>query len=647
MIRKNTAELDFGADGDRFYEMSEERIDAISRLRDDIVSVSGKRTVENTVEPLAKIDALLDVGLNHAELMESVHPDEGMRRAAEVSRQKLSKISSELGLDRALYEAVVALETVDDDAALVRYVAHTLRDFRQAGVDQDEATRKRIKEINEALVLLSQEFNRNIRGDTRDIVVESRDDLAGLPDDYISAHPPGEDGKIRITTDYPDYVPFMSYAARADLRRALYIAYMNRAYPANDIVLKKILVLRHELATLVGHPSFAAHASADKMIKSSDRIIAFVEKIAAIAADRAEADIEMLLTRKRVEQPDAENVEDFEKAYLSELVRSERLNFDSQEVRPYLEYRLVKDGVLSVASEVFGLTFQPVRHEAWHPSVETYDVLQGTKVIGRFYLDMHPREAKYKHAAMFPVVSGAKDGALPEAALVCNFPEPSGGNPALLEHSDVVTFFHEFGHLLHHILGGRQAFVRFSGVATEWDFVEVPSQLLEEWAFSYETLKRFAAHYETGALIPEEMVARLRKARTFGRGARVRQQMFYAALSYHFHASDPSGLDLLSRLKSLQATYSPYPHMEGTHLHASFGHLEGYSALYYTYMWSLVIARDLFEAFEKNGLFDKKTATRYREAVLAPGGSKDAAVLIRDFLGREYDFGAFEKWVNA
>ena len=648
MTDKITAVVDFGEDGNRFYKMSEERIAGVERLRSDILRVEGERTVENTILPLTEIDAILDKGLNQAELMESVHPDEGMRRAAEVSRQKFAKIASDLELDRGLYEAVASLEDADaGDDVLRRYIAHALRDFRQAGVDRDEETRKRIKAINESLVLLSQEFNRNIREDTRAIEVDALDALEGLPADYTAAHSPDENGKIKITTDYPDFVPFMSYAKRADLRRELYIAYTNRAYPANDAVLLDIFEKRHELASLVGHPSYAAYASADKMIKSADAIINFVNRIADIAKSRSESDLKTLLEWKRKERPDADVIEDFEKAYLAETVRAEHLNFDSQEVRPYLDYSRVKAGVLSVTSELFGLTYKMVDESAWHSAVETYDVYQGDLPIGRFYLDMHPREAKYKHAAMFPVVSGVRDGQLPEAALVCNFPDATGDGPALLEHNDVVTFFHEFGHLLHHLLGGHQPFVRFSGVATEWDFVEVPSQLLEEWAYSYETLKRFAVHHETLAPIPEEMVARLNQARTFGRGSRVRQQMFYAALSYTYHASAPEGIDLLTVLKDLQQRYSPYPYMEGTHLHSSFGHLEGYSALYYTYMWSLVIARDLFEPFETEGLFNHETAERYRAAVLAPGGAKDAVDLIADFLGRPYDFKAFERWVNS
>ncbi len=649
MNEKHTLQQEFGTLGDAFFSDTLKIIDDIQMLRDRIVSVEGARTVDNTVRIMAEIDILLDAGLNYAELMQSVHPDEGMRKAAEVGHQKLAKVASNLELDRELYDSFDALEREleEPDAILKRYLTHTLRDFRRAGVDRDEAIRDRIREINEALVLFAQEFNRNIRNDTRFVTTRSADDLLGLPADYIAAHSPDEHGDIRITTDYPDFVPVMSYARSSALRRKLFYEYTNRAYPANETVLKKILAARHELAGLVGHESFASFAAANKMIGSAEAISEFIERIAGIADERSKRDYGTLLVRKRRDDPDAEGVEDFEKSYYAELVRSESLHFDSQEMRPYLDYQRVKEGVLTVTSGLFDLEFRRVDETAWHESVEIYDVYADDRCVGRFYLDMHPRESKYKHAAMFPIVSGVSGAQLPKAALVCNLPEPVNGASALLEHGDVVTLFHEFGHLLHHILGGQQPYVRFSGVATEWDFVEVPSQLLEEWAYSYDTLKQFAVHFETGEVIPEEMVTRMNRARRFGRGSRVAQQMFYAALSYRYHVQDPGDLNLTDVLHEIQERYSPYPHMEGTHLHAGFGHLEGYSALYYTYMWSLVIARDLFEQFEQADLFDTGLAVKYRNSVLEPGGSADAAVLIRNFVGRDYDFTAFEKWVNA
>ncbi|MCP4197889.1 MAG: Zn-dependent oligopeptidase, partial [Proteobacteria bacterium] len=525
------------------------------------------------------------------------------------------------------------------------FVKHTLRDFKRSGVDKDDATRNRVKAIKEELVRLAQEFNRNIRDDTRSIEIDDPAHLQGLPQDYIDGHPQGEDGKIRITTDYPDLVPFMSYAKSAEHRQKLHFAFTNRAFPQNIEVLDKILGLRHQLANLLGHDSWASFISADKMIGSAPAIGEFIEKIAAIAADRSKGDYETLLKQKQKDDKDTTAVEEYEKSYYTEMVRSETLGFDSQEIRPYLPFARVKEGVLSFTQKLFGIVYRKTDHDAWHPAVETYDVFAGDEPVGRFYLDMHPREGKYKHAAMFPIVSGIKDSQLPEAAVVCNFPDPAEG-PALLEHGDVVTLFHEFGHLLHHLIGGTSKYIRFSGVATEWDFVEVPSQLLEEWAYSYDILKTFAVDEETGESVPAELVQQMNKARSFGRGTGVRQQMFFAALSLAYHNQSPEGTDSTSVVKELQRRYSAFPYVEGTHFQTSFGHLEGYSALYYTYMWSLVIARDLFDQFSGGNLMNTDLAVRYRKNILEPGGSQDAHDLVRAFLNRDYSLDAYQRWLE-
>jgi thimet oligopeptidase len=266
--------------------------------------------------------------------------------------------------------------------------------------------------------------------------------------------------------------------------------------------------------------------------------------------------------------------------------------------------------------------------------------------LGRIYLDMHPREGKYKHAAQFPLKDGVRGVQLPEGVLVCNFPDPGqGGGPALMEHDDVVTMFHEFGHLMHHVLGGHQRWISQSGVATEWDFVEAPSQMFEEWAWSTTTLQRFARHHATGEVIPAELVEKMRRADKFGLGTATVQQIFYAAISLGFHLADPERLDQLAEIQRLQKHYTPFRYVPGTKFHASFGHLVGYSAMYYTYQWSLVIAKDLLTPFAQHGLMATAITRAYRDKVLVPGGSRDAAELVRDFLGRPYDFVAFEHYL--
>jgi thimet oligopeptidase len=436
----------------------------------------------------------------------------------------------------------------------------------------------------------------------------------------------------------------MIYADRADLRRDYYVVAQNRAMPRNLPVLKELLDKRHELATLLGFASWADYVTEDKMIGSGKAAREFVERVLSLATERARAEYAELLELKRETEPGAHAVYEWEHGYLVEKKKRQRFAFDSQAVRPYFAYSKVKDGVLSTSASLYGVEFRRNTDvEPWHPSVECFDVLDGGEVVARFHLDMHPRANKFKHAAMFDMASGLGGKRIPEACLVCNFPEPKAGDPALLLHDQVTTFFHEFGHLLHHLFGGGQRYLRFSGIATEWDFVEVPSQMYEEWAWDAGVLARFATD-ANGKSIPEELVRRMRTAEEYGKGLATIRQMYFARLSLSYYERDPAGLDTTEQMIRLKQRITPFPHTEGTYLQASFGHLHGYSAMYYTYMWSLVIAKDLFSRFDGD-LMNTATANDYRESVLAPGGSRDAVELVREFLGRDYGFSAFESWL--
>lgn len=605
------------------------------------------RTVENTLVPYDAIAIELDAGMSYAGLLERVHPDAGVRETAEKWTQDLSQFATELSLDRAVYDALVALDTGAMDPVTKHYVERTRRDFRRSGVDQDPATRERIRQLNEELVLIGQEFARNIQSDKRTVQV-SPADLDGLPDDYKKAHPADAEGRITLTTDYPDYVPFMSYSRSGTAREAMYRAFRSRGTPANLEVLDRMLARRHTLATLLGYRSWAHYITEDKMIATDGAAREFVERIAGISLDRGRRDYAELLDRKRQDEPGATEVFDWEKDYYDERVKAERYSFDSQEVRAYFPYEQVKQGILDVSAQLFGVEFRRVHDaEVWAPDVETYDLYEDGTRQGRFHLDMHPRGDKYKHAAQFNIVNGLAGRQLPEAALVCNFPGGEPGDPGLMEHDDVVTFFHEFGHLLHNLFAGKQPWMGVAGISTEWDFVEAPSQMLEEWGWDARVLRTFGRHVETGEPVPEELVARMRKARGFGRGVYVRQQMYYARLSLALHETDPAAVDTTVVVRDLQNHYSMFRYVDGTAFQASFGHLDGYSAIYYTYMWSLVIARDLFSQFDSKNLMDAEVARRYRERILAAGGSAPAAELVRRFLGRPFNFDAYEAWLNA
>ena len=320
------------------------------------------------------------------------------------------------------------------------------------------------------------------------------------------------------------------------------------------------------------------------MIGSGQAIADLVDQLDALTAVPAARDVDVMLARYRQDVPDATAVTAADNLYYDQVIKNEQYDVDSREVREYFRYETVKPGVLDVVSRLFGIELRPVDAPTWHDDVEVYDVTDDGRAIGRVYLDRHPRPGKFNHAAQFPLVPGIAGRSLPEGSLVCNFPT------GLMEHDDVLTFFHELGHLVHEVLGGNQPWAMFTGVATEWDFVEAPSQLLEEWGWDAGVLGSFATN-AAGEPIPAALVERMRRADAFGRGAWTRRQLNYTALSYGLHASPPA--DLAAYTADVDARFGAYTPIAETHQYAGFGHLDGYGSAYYTYLWSLIIAKDL------------------------------------------------------
>ena len=479
-----------------------------------------------------------------ASLLANVHPLEGVRTACEAADLEVDRLVTELRQDRGLYDVFAAADPAGLDPVAARVLDKTLEDFRRAGVDLADTTRARLAEINERLTQVGQEFSRNIRDDVRTVrVLPER--LAGLPQDWLDAHPADADGLVAITTDYPDAVPARMFVHDAEVRRQVTVAFLERGWPRNEPLLREMFALRHELATLVGYADWASYDADVKMIGDGPAIPAFIDRIAAAAEKPMRRDLDLLLERYRRDVFDATAIDTADSLYYEELVRQERHDVDAQRVRAYFDFAAVRRGLLEVTGRLFGLRYEPVRDATvWHEDVAAYDVLRdrpgGPEQVGRIYLDLHPREGKYKHAAQFTLVDGLAGRQLPEGVLVCNF------SRGLMEHDHVVTLFHEFGHLVHHVLGGHGEWTRFSGVATEWDFVEAPSQLLEEWAWDPEVLRTFATD-ASGEPIPADLVERMRAADEFGKGYHARTQMFYAAMSYWFHTSRPADLTAAMR----------------------------------------------------------------------------------------------------
>jgi len=591
-------------------------------------------------------EALGDAGAR-AGLTHEVHPDKGVREAAETCEQEVSALATEFSLDRGIYDGLAKIDTAKLDGPSKYYVEKTLRDFKLAGVDRDEATRKRVRELNDELVKLGQEFGKNIREGVLTLEVDPKD-LDGMPEDFIKGHPAGANGKVALKTDNTDYVPVMTYAKSEKVREDFWKLYRMRAHPKNLETLNQMLAKRYEMAKLLGFDNWADYVTANKMIGSGKNAAEFIEKITNASAERSKKDYADLLARKKKDDAAAAEVLPWDTGYLTDRIKAEQYGVEASEVRPYFQYDNVKRGVLQTTSRMFGITYKPVKDaKVWHPDVDVYDIYDGARNLGRIYLDMHPRENKYKHYAQFTLVNGKDGVALPEGVLVCNFHKPTADDPGLLEYSDTITFFHEFGHLLHHVLGGHTKWTGIAGVSTEQDFVEAPSQMLEEWMRDPKTLQTFAIHYKTKKPIPVAVAEKLKKADEFGKGLNVRQQMFYAATSLDLHNRDPKGLDTTKMVAQLQEQYTPFHYVPGTYFHEAFGHLDGYSAVYYTYMWSLVIAKDMFSVFHDQGnIMNPAIAAKYRRTVLAPGGSKPAAELVKDFIGRPYGFKSYEEWLN-
>ncbi|HEV2115385.1 MAG TPA: M3 family metallopeptidase [Terriglobales bacterium] len=633
-------------DAATFQQMENARLDAAQKAVDRILAVKGTRTVDNTLAAYDEANRQLNSAAYFAGLMQQVHPDTKFRDDATEMVRKVSAAQTALALNRDVYHALAAVDASHADAATRYYVQRQLLEFRLAGVDKDDATRARLKELNDQLTDEQSMYDRNISDGTKTVEADAKE-LEGLPQDYIDRHKPGPDGKVQITTDYPDILPALKFAQSDALRRRLWEAFNTRAYPKNHEVLSNMMQTRYQIATLLGYKSWADYNAADKMIQKGENIGDFIQQVNASSKPVAERELGLLLEQKKKTDPQAKEVGEYEVGHLNELVRRADYNFDSQSVRPYLPFARVKQGILDTAATLFHLSFQQENGApGWDPAVETWDVLDGGKMIGRFYLDLHPRTGKYKHAEMAPVLDGVKGKQLPEAVLVCNFPAPTASDPGLMEYGDVMTFFHEFGHLMHWILGGQQAWAGISGISMEADFGEAPSQMLEEWMRSPQVLASFARYYQTGEPIPAELVARMNRASAFGRGIWVQQQNSYTAISYELYRTRPQDVDIEAVCPRATRDYTPFIPFPGMHMYASFGHLAGYSSAYYTYLWDKVIAEDFFAQFDAANLLGGDVPMRYRREVLEPGGSVSANTLVRNFLGRPQNMTAFQHWMG-
>ena len=616
---------------------------------DKVTAVQGAHTVENTVRPYD--DALNELALagNEAYLMYSVGNSAPLRDKGQALAATVSSAATDLNLNQAVYKALAAVPP-SSDPATKHYVERALLEYRLAGVDKDDATRAKIRQLQDKITDASLVFGRNV-ADGKLEVTATKAQLKGLPEDYIARHKPATDGSYTLTTDSPDSTPVMNFAEDADLRKRMYLVYNQRAYPKNIAVLKSVLEARQELATTLGYKTFADFAMADQMMGSATNLKVFLKQVDDASRGAADKEYASLLEYTKKQQPGMTNILASDAGYWSEQYRRSKYDFDAQSVRPYFPYDEVQAGILKTAASLFHVEFQAVAEaKTWDPSVSTFDVFDGSgaakKKLGRIYLDMHPREGKDKWFSSAPVVPGIRGKQLPEGALICNFSGGVPGDPGLMEYSEVVIFFHEFGHLMHHILGGQGEWSNAGGFNVEGDFVEAPSQMLEEMFRDRSILQSFAKQYKTGETIPAALIEKMNAAGAYGRGRWTQGQLFAATYSLQVHDRAPEQVDFDGLLREDSDKFSHFTFVDGDRMYASFTHLTGYSSNYYTYVLDKVIAVDFFSKFDKANLLAGPTAMRYRKTVLEPGAAKPAAELVKDFLGRPQNLDALKLWIN-
>ena len=624
----------------------------IARARqslDQLLAVRGPRTAANTLRPYDDMLAELNTAAEEASVLAAVHPDDAVRRTGDELERKALGVAAEIQLRSDVFRALTAIRGDGLDADTRYFLTREITQLRRVGVDRSAATRAKLQKLRDELTTVMAEFQRNIREGQRRWMVSAAD-LSGLPADFIARHPRDANGTITLTTDNVDARLVLTYATREDVRKQMYIESYSVAYPKNIVVLDRMLAVRGEIARLLGYPNWASYDMASRMAGDVRTVSSFIDRVVLAASGKASREAAELLALKQRDVPGATTLQVWDRAYYAELVRRASYDFDSQSLRPYLAFDRVLDGVFDVAGRIFGLAFRRVTNvPVWHPSVRVFEVLDGARVVGRVYLDLHPRANKSATSASVTTVRQGVEGRhLPEAVLVASLPGGQPGDPGLMTHDEVRTLFHEFGHVVHRLIGGHRKWAGLSSVAMERDFVEAPSQMLEEWISDPTTLASFAKHYQTGEPIPPRLVLQMRRANEFGQGLEVKGQMVFARASLAYHDRDPAKVDTTALWREIHNRYLPYPHVDGTYRQAVFVHLAnpGYASAYYTYMWALVIAKDLFSAFDGKYLLEPGLARRYLDTVLAAGSSRPAADLVRQFLGRPFNFTAWQNWLN-
>ncbi|UPT74036.1 MAG: Zn-dependent oligopeptidase [Elusimicrobiota bacterium] len=621
---------------------AESALEQIARLP------ASARTFDNTPWALDRVGAELSDATAADTFLKYVSISSSVRDAGNECETLLGQFSVEMFAREDLYRALKDYAAKGEALAgeSKRLLDKQLLDFKRSGLELPKEKRDEVTALRKKLVELEASFGRNIN-EHKDYALFSAEELLGLPDDFVGRLE-RVDGKYKVGLDYPDYFPFMENSQNPEGRRLLEGKFNNRASVPNRPILKDVLDLRLKAARLLGYPTHAAFVLEDRMAKDPKTVAAFIARLRGKLKVLGGAELATLNHLKKVFEGEGADstFRAWDWRFYDNQLKKAKYSIDSQKIKEYFPADLVAEQMLSVYQKLLGLKFRRIEDAAlWHPDVKLYEVTDasGGEPISYFYMDLFPREGKYKHAAAFSLIGGRAllDGRYqkPVSAMVANFNKPTKDRPSLLTHDEVETFFHEFGHIMHQTLT-KARYGRFAGSATARDFVEAPSQMLENWVWEADVLQSLSGHYQDRSKkLPKELLGRMLAAKNVNSGLIHLRQLLFGSVDQSYHGKPPS--DTTAEYARLAKDVSMIPVSEGTHPEASFGHLMGYDAGYYGYMWSKVYAEDMFSKFKAEGVLNPALGRRYRVEILEKGSSRDEMESLKAFLGREPGEDAF------
>lgn len=636
-------------------------LDDARRQLDSIADPGSPRTFDRTMLALDRGSEPLDGAVAIVRHLEAVATTPELREAWNEAQPAVIQFYTSIPLNEGLWAAIKDFAATGEAAALEgvrkRFLDKTIEGFRRHGADLSPEDKEMLESIDVELATVTTHFAQNVLDATMawEYVITDPEKLAGLPESAIaaardSAASKGVEG-WRFTLQQPSYVAVMTYLDDATIRETFYRAYNARAAEVNAPLIPKILELRRRKANLLGYRDFADFATADRMAKSGATAAEFVEGLRVRTESAFQRENQALLEfRQAKEGPDAV-MNAWDVGYWAEKLRAELYEFDEEDLRPYFQLESVVDGLFELCTRLFSIEIvESPGVPVWHDSVRHYEIrdADGT-LLAHFYADWFPRETKRGGAWMDSFVTGgpSEDGFRPHAGFVCgNLTRPLPDRPSLLTHNEVETIFHEFGHLLHHCLS-RVEIRSLAGTNVAWDFVELPSQIMENWCWERESLDLFARHYQTGALIPDELFRKMIRARTFRAANAQMRQLGFATLDLKLHRDPLTEEPIVEQANRILAPFNPAPLPDGYAMICGFSHLfadpAGYGAGYYSYKWAEVLDADAFTRFQKEGVFNQETGMAFRSTILEKGNSGEPGDLFRAFVGRDADASALMK----